>query len=179
MTTGFPAQDTISLNGIEMPGQWILQPTSKVYGWQIQQGFALSGATVFPKGDELVVAPFLVKIWDPDDFFIFDIARTQLLKKAVFSVGGVASYALGISHKELNALGVTAVVVRKTPAMTNNGRGLWSGTVEFLQYRKPIPALSKPNAAIPGAKAPIAAASNAKEQLIQQQRAQIDALRGP
>jgi hypothetical protein len=147
---GFPSVDSISINGVPAPGQWILQPCQKVFGWQIQQGYALSGATVFPKGDELVVAPFLIRLWDPADYPLFVEFAARFLKKPVFSIG-LTTFAIGLYHPELIRLGVRAVVVQKEPALTNNGKGLWTGTAEFLQYRKPVIAAGKPKAAIPAA----------------------------
>jgi len=173
----FPSVDTISINGVPAPGQWILQATQKVFGWQVQQGYALSGATVAPKGDELVVAPFLVKLWRPQDFDSFRLFRSRFLKKAVFSVGGQASYALGIVHPELAELGVTSVVVAKAPVMTNNGKGLWSGTCEFLQYRKPAPAPAKPNAAIPGHAVPKPVAKTEQQRILEERRQTLHNLR--
>lgn len=175
----FPAVDTIAIGSVPAPGQWILQPCYKVFGWQIQKGWGQSGATVFPIGDEVVVAPFLIRLWDAADYPLFVNFAAQFLKKAVISVaGGVSNFALGISHPELARLGVTSVVVQKSPALTNNGRGLWTGTCEFLQYRVPAAALGKPNATIPGASVPVPKASDKLQQQIQDNAAKIAAARG-
>jgi hypothetical protein len=182
LSIGTPAVDSIVVNGATAPGQWVLQPGYKEFGWQIQQGFALSGATVFPKGDELMVAPFLIKLWDmafPAQYQAFVQFRSLYLKKAVFGLpGGLGAYALGISHPELNALGGTSWVVKKVPWLTNNGKGLWTGTCEFLQYRKPQPALNKPNATIPGAAKAVPKAADALQQQILDNAAKIAAARG-
>jgi hypothetical protein len=177
---GFPGVDSITIGAETAPGQWVLMPCSKVFGWQIQQGYALSGATVFPKGDELLVAPFLIKLWDPDDYPLFVAFAAKYLKKAVFSPGGgFTAFALGIGHPELARLGVTSVVVQKSPVLTQNERRLWSGVVEFLQYRKPKPALGKPNASIPSASTPKPIAQDAQDVAIQQRQAALAAARGP
>jgi hypothetical protein len=159
--------DTIWINGTVAPGQWILQPGYKEYGWQIQQGFALSGATVFPKGDELMVAPFLIRLWDVDprspnnQYPAWLDFRARFLKKAVYTVAGaLVGTALGVVHAELNAMGGTQWVVKRVPWLTNNGKGLWTGVCELLQYRKPLPALNKPNPAIPGASTPVPTAQD-------------------
>ncbi|HLK38682.1 MAG TPA: hypothetical protein VKU41_18090, partial [Polyangiaceae bacterium] len=99
-----PAVDTITINGVQAPGQWVLQPGGKVYGWQQQKGYALSGATLNPTCDELIEAPFLVRLWDTAfplggtdgglQYQKFCQFRAQFLKKAVFGIpGGLAAYA--------------------------------------------------------------------------------------
>lgn len=177
-TLTFPAVDTIKLGVDTMPGNWILLPTYKEFGWQQQKGWGLTGATVRPTGDELVVAPFLVRFWNPFEWSAFQNFRRKYLSKAVFSVAGNLTYAIGIVHPELNALGVESVVPRKVPAFTNNGKGLWSGTVEFLQYRKPQPVLETPNAAIPAAAAPQPSATDSLQQEQLSKQAQLGGSRG-
>lgn len=174
----FPARDTIQLGADTMPGQWVLQPTKKVFGWQIQKGWGLTGATVRPIGDDLVVAPFLARFWTPADWDAFQPLRTKWLSKAVFKVAGNLTYAIGIVHPELNALGVTSVVPSEVPVFTNNGKGLWSGVVTFLQYRKPVAVLEAPNASIPAAAAPRPSAQDALEQEQLSHQAQIAGARG-
>ena len=116
--TTFPAVNTITLAGQMMPGQWVLADATKVFGWQEQNGFGLSGAFAFPTGDELVHAKFTVSVWTSVDFSAFREVRKTLLKKPVFTVGGtLSSKALGIDHPELKAMGVTAVVVKSVSAM--------------------------------------------------------------
>lgn len=161
----FPATDTIALGTDVMPGNWILQaPCEKEYGWQIQKGIGLSGATVRPIGDELVVARFLVRFFNSAEWDLFQPFRAKYLSKPTFSVIGGVGYAIGITHPELNKLGVNAVVPKKQPAFTNSGKGLWIGTVEFLQYRKPRPALESPNASIPALAESVVNAADALNQ---------------
>lgn len=178
--TTFPAVNTITLAGQTMPGQWVLSDASKVFGWQEQKGFGLSGAFAFPTGDELVHAKFTVSIWTSVDFAAFREVRKSLLKKPVFTVGGtLTSKALGIDHPELKAMGVTAVVVKSVSAMVNDGTGLWTCSVEFLQWRKPVLALPKPSTVIPDAPPPQPTAQDAQDIEIQQhlgERAKLGAV---
>lgn len=175
-----PGVDTISIGVIPAPGQWILQPCSREFGWQINKGFALSGASVFPTGDELLVAPFLIKIWTDAQYDLFVPFAAQFLKKAVISPGGgFTAFAMGITHPELQRLGIQSFVVKKHPVLTRNEKGLWTGVAEFLEYRKPVPALGKPNAAIPGAATPVPTATDKLDAEILRRRAQRAASRGP
>lgn len=176
----FPAVDTITMAGITPPGKWTLLRAPKVYGWQIQQGFAQSGATVFPKGDELVKPRFLVELWDGGrDWPAFRSFRAKYLKKALFNVGGgTAGYALGIDHPELKDMGVLSVVTLEINPFVNDGYGLWSSEIEFLQYRKPKPALSKPLAAIPDAAPAVPTAEDQAQRELQAAAANFQALAG-
>ena len=175
---GFPAVDTIILGSNAMPGQWILQPGGKEFGWQIQQGWGLSGATVRPLGDLLPGPIFLVKFWNAMDWDLFQPFRDKYLSKAVFTVAGAKTYAIGIYHPELAAVGVTSVVPKKVPWFCNNGKGLWTGMVEFLQYRKPVIVAESPNASIPAAAAPTPSASDQLDAASKLHTAQLQGSRG-
>lgn len=179
VTTFFPSVRTISIAGFVLPGKWTLVEAEKVFGWQIQQGYGLSGAFIFPKGDELVVAKFLGEFWASADFFQFRQLRSQLFKKPVFTVGGtISSAALGIDHPELKALGVTAVVVLKEHAAVHDGHGLWSVKVDFLQFRAPQPAPPIPKTKIPDVAAPQPTAQDNADLEIQKAQAQLTGLLG-
>lgn len=180
LPTQFPAVDKISIASVVPPGKWTLTAAKKVYGWQVQKGYAQSGATVFPIGDELVAPRFMVEIWDGTiDWPAFRLFRSNFLKKALVSVGGAPiAYALGIDHPELKDMGVTSVVVREINPFTNDGTGLWSSEIEFLQYRKPQPALSKPLAAIPDKSPPVPSAQDNAQRELQAAAAQFQALAG-
>lgn len=177
----FPAVNSISLAGQVLAGRWKLVSAPKVFGWQIQKGFGLSGAFAFPTGDELVVPKFLVWIWTSADFGTFVEQRKLLLKKPVFSIGGtLTSKALGISHPELKALGVTDVVVKSVDPLVNDEEkgGMWEGYVEFLQWRKPVLALPKPSTSIPDNGPPQPTAVDAQDKELQALRAERAALAG-
>jgi hypothetical protein len=159
--TPFPAVNTFTLASFEMPGKWTLLEADKVFGWQIQQGYGLSGAFIFPKGDPLVTVKFRGEFWSPPDYALYKEIRKQLLTKAVFTVGGaLLSSAMGIDHPELKLLGVTSVVpLRVSPTMQEEG-GLWVASLDLLQYRAPLPALPKPKTVIPSAAAPAPSATD-------------------
>jgi hypothetical protein len=172
----FPSSDSIVLANILAPGKWTLQSAPKVFGWDIRKGTALSGASVVPSGDELVLADFLVELWDDTQFPLFELFRAAYLKKPILGVAGApVSLALGISHPELKALGVTAVVVKEVSPLVNNGKGLWSCHVKFLQYRKPRPALARPDASIPDNGVPTPTAQTQGEIELQEAQAKLAA----
>lgn len=175
--TAFPAVNSITLANFPMPGKWSLLEAKKKFGWQIQKGYGLSGAVVFPTGDELVVAKFKAEFWSSSDFNIFKNIRKQLLQKPVFSVGGaLLTAAMGIDHPELKALGVTSVVIGEVGAAIQEDGGLWVCHIDFLQYRAPLPAPPKPTTTIPDVAAPKPVAQDAQDLEIQKLQAQAKAL---
>jgi hypothetical protein len=164
----FPAVDTITLANVPGPGKWTLLSGPKKFGWDIRKGTGLSGATVVPTGDELVEPVFLVELFDDLQYQAFKLFRAAFLKKPLIGVPGApTSLALGIDHPELKEMGVTSVVVREINPAVNDGFGLWTSLVKFLQYRKPLPALAKPTAAIPDNGAPVPNAQTASERELQ------------
>lgn len=175
----FPGVDSITLANVQAPGKWTLMRGPKQYGWEVRKGTYLSGATVIPTGDELVEAEFLVEIWDPLDFVAFRAFRASYLKKPLIGVAGApTAAALGIDHPELQDLGVASVVVREVNPVTNDGFGVWTTTVKFLQYRPPQPALGRPDATIPDAAPPVPTAQDNLEREVEQAGAALQALGG-
>lgn len=161
---GFPGVNTISLGESELPGQWILQPGAAEFVFQEQQGIGLSGATLRVIGDKLAHATFLAIFWKESDWDRFQPIRKKYLTRAVYKQGTAGSYAIGIKHPELNFLGIVSVALAKTPWFTRTPQGKWYGQVEFIQYRKPKPALESPDAAIPAAAEPNPSAQDSYEQ---------------
>lgn len=159
----FPGTDSVTIAGpagtITPPGKWTLTKADKVFGWQICKANGSDGATVKPTGDELIVSEFLIEFFDPQDWVLFQPFRALYLKKALVGTAGApTALALGIGHPELKAQGCSSVVVQKVSIFKNDGFGVWSGTVSFLQYRPATLTLGRPNAAIPdvGVARPIA-----------------------
>lgn len=149
-TTVFPITNTIELASFVLPGKWTLVSAPKVFGWQIQMGYGLSGAVITPMGDKLVVAKFKGEFWNNVDVSEFKSIRALLFQKPVISQGNqLLSGALGIKHPELAAMGVTGVVIGEyTPLIQEEG-GLWSMTVDFIQYRPPVIAPPAPKYVVP------------------------------
>lgn len=179
LVTAFPAVDTFTIANFTMPGKWTLVSAAKKFGWQIQKGYALSGAFVLPTGDELVQPKFRGEFWSSSDFNIYKNLRKQLFQKAVYFIGGVlTTAAMGIDHPELKALGVTSVVVDTVNPVTDQGGGHWVTELTFLQYRPPLPAVPKPKVVIPDVAPPVPTAQNARQVEIQKLTAEVNRLKG-
>jgi hypothetical protein len=156
-----------TINGIAMPGQWLLKKARRVFGWQIQQPNFMTGATIVPKGDPLMEIEYEVRIWQDAAMTVFLSLCQSILKKPAIAVSGSASSALGIDDPTLKVYNVASVVVAfvdipKNPLVSSGGKGPWVGSVGFLEYRKPLPALPVPDQTIPdpGAVTPQAASAN-------------------
>lgn len=147
--------ESLSLAGVPMPGQWLLTQCTREYGWEIRKGNGLSGATLVPIGDPLIEITFQIKIWTSTDAAFFLQAQKQILKKPAFAVPGTGEFAgFGISQPQLASVGVDTVVIKSitplmNPLVTSGGKGPWTATVVFLEYRQPIAAIKKPNQRIP------------------------------
>lgn len=149
--TNFPVVRTILLGNLVMPGKWTLVSAERVFGWQIQKGTQIAGATIFPIGDELIAPKFRVEIWRSYDYGLYRQMRKRFLKKPTLTelVSGGAA-ALRIGHPELNDLGCDAVVVHKVGATKQEKGGLWVAEIEFLQFRAPKLLKSKTPTTTPG-----------------------------
>ncbi len=176
LVTSFPAVNTFTIASFTMPGKWTLLDAPKTFGWQIMKGIALDGATASPTGEGLITAKFRGEIWEPSDFALFKEIRKAILVKPVFSLGGsLLTGAMGIDHPELKALGVTNVVMSELRPMIQERGGKWVCHVDFLQYRRPTPALPAPKLVVPDHAPPMPSAQNALELEAQKLTAQIDA----
>jgi hypothetical protein len=161
-----------TINGIPMPGRWVLTALTRQFGWQEQQASFLSGAYLVPKGDPLVHCEFEISIWQDGAWAIFNALLSTLFKKPIVSLAGVpASAALGIDHPALKAIGITNVVVDSigyplNPLVSSGGKGTWVGKMSFIEYRPAKPALPVPSQAIPdpGAVTPGASTNMATSQ---------------
>lgn len=147
--------ESFFLSGVAMPGQWLLTECTRTFGWQFQKGYGLTGAVLLPIGDDPLTAKFAVKIWESTGAAAYRQLLKSTLRKPVGLIpGSTSSAGMGIEHPQINDMGVVAVVVKSVtalmnPLVTSGGKGPWTATVEFYEYRAPIPALPKPNQATP------------------------------
>lgn len=173
--TAFPIVDTILLDNLPMAGKWTLTRCTKKFGWVQQKGSFLTGATVLPDGDPLISAEFRVEFWTNADWQAFQAYRGRLIIKPAFQLG-ITTAAIPIKHPELSILGVENVLVEEVSAFIQEEPGLWVGSVKFLQYRPPIPAIKKPSQAIPGVAPNVPTARSAQELELQKQQAEFNTL---
>lgn len=180
--TFFPAVNTFSLAGSTLPGKWTLLSAVKKFGWQVQKGYGLSGAFIFPTGDELVVARFRGEFWASDDWLSYStLIRKPLFNTGSFAVGGtsrISAKAMGIDHPELKALGVTAVTITEIGVGIQEEGGLWTTELEFIQFRPPVPAPPPTKTVIPDVQKPAPVAQDAQDVELQNLTKNLKALTG-
>lgn len=146
-----PFDRTFLLNGVPLPGKWTLISAKKNWGWLPQQPSQMSGGFVLQGGEPLVTVRFKGEIWDNLDFLQYsNIIRPTLLSTAAFTIGPLTA-ALSITHPEVNALNVAAVVVYETNPFVQQEGGLWTTELELLQFRPPRVVKKRPDQQVPEA----------------------------
>lgn len=125
------------VGGILTPG--VIPPAgvegwALVFGWDVKKGKGANDATITDKGDEPPKGKIKYQVWrygqngDPDDF-ADDDAFVRMLISAKAN-----HQALDLSHPIINQLTVSAVVPAEIGQLTDEGRGLWTRTIEFLKW---------------------------------------------
>lgn len=147
--TGFPIDESFILSGATCPGQWLLVDASKRYSFQEQKAVGYDGASLQIIGRELVHAKFRGKLWTPTQAEAYNVFRKLFLNRPLLQLGPLVGLAYSISHTELNAMGVSNVVVKEFSPLVQEEGGLWTAHVEFIEYLPPIVSKSRPTQAEP------------------------------
>jgi len=177
----FPTQDYVTIGGDRSPGKAIIHDVHTPRPWDIRKGYALTGATIIPQGDDLGTFKIRFELWDPADVPAWYAFAAQYFDKSVRLLPGSSKpKALSILHPMLSAppIRITACVVDDATALEpdDDGLGGWHSIVSFIQYRAPKPALSPPDAAIAPAAQPQPTAEDAADQEIQNKLATFQGL---
>jgi hypothetical protein len=146
--SAFPLVDTFSILNTPMPGKWTLIRAERRFKYQIQAAYGFDYANALPIGADLVEATFKGEFWAQADAAFYRTLRNTILAKPLINAG-FTSFAMGITHPELAALGVTAVVLSKIGILTSDGFGGFETELSFLEYHRPTPAPPKVSSAIP------------------------------
>lgn len=171
--------DTIVVNGEKCPGKCTVQTPNSPRGWDERNGYGMSGATLAPKGDPLATFKVLVEVWKGDDYVAWKAFAAKYFSKTVKnSPGSVTPKALGIYHPELAAppISISSVVVLDFTSHGVDDDGLWSGVLDFKEYRKPIQVPQKPVSAIAAAGTTPPTAQTEAQKVIQERLQTIDGL---
>jgi hypothetical protein len=176
-SSGLPFSDVFDIGADTCPGQSRIRKLDSPRGWDERAGYALSGATLVPKGDPLAVPVIEVQIWEGEQYAAWLVFAAKYLSEAVkYKPGTTTAQALSITHPLLNdpPFYITEVVVQNV-SVTQPDDGIFVFAIEFKRYRKPIPALGKPPAALPFAQKPV---PTAQDRTIDENTKKIAALRG-
>jgi hypothetical protein len=148
----FPILDWVVINGDKSPGQVRILGANSPRGWDERQGYALTGATLVPKGDPLGKFTMRFEFWDPADYPLWEAYAAKYFDKSVrFMPGSIRPRALGIQHPQLTCppIRIVQCVVEDADGIEGDDYGGWSCQIYMKQYRRPKPALSRPDAAFP------------------------------
>ncbi len=141
-----PGLNVCTINGLVSPGRLRVSGFAQILNWEVRPGYGMTGATTVFRGRGLTPGTLLFEFWNQDqidEWFVFskvfDVPQKPLGTRL----------ALGIAHPILKAIGVETIVMTKMHQIEINQNGLWSVSVEVLEYKAPIKAIVKPRGAVP------------------------------
>lgn len=130
--------DTLLLGGKETPGVAEVSGADRPYKIDEKDGPGTEGAILTYRGKRLAKFTVKLKFWlvtggDDDQLDEWDRFRPTLEQAA--NKKGVT--ALDVVHPALNDLGIKSVICDKIGQLVNEGKGLWSVTLSFIEYAPP------------------------------------------
>lgn len=171
------AQDYVTIGGDRSPGKASIIDLKRTIGWDVRQAYGLDRATLVPKGNPPATFSIRFDLWDPGDLNAWDTFSKTYLKWALFRAPGAITKALTIVHPTLQAqpIALKECVVSQIHGLNKDEEGLWSCTVDFMEYGPPAIALQKAPSAIAGKSVDKPVATTAAEQKIQSLQAADEA----
>ncbi len=153
--------DSIILAGIKSPGIAEVTGGDREFGWEAKKSQGSDGATTTQGGAGLAKPKVKFLLWkEPgkvDHFEAWNMVFLPLLHSSqkavaakkttttqVVAHAGKPPHALDIYHPDLAANGIRSVVVDNIGQLVDEGKGLSSCAVSFLEFRPPKPAGGTP-----------------------------------
>jgi hypothetical protein len=180
----FPGEDldTFTIGGEKSPGQCRIIKAPNLQRWQINQGNAISGASMVPMGEDVPEIEIGLYFWTEAQRKQFEGFASRWFKAAtVTAPGGVDALALAIGHPILRMppISITKVAYRGCTQLDLDEEGGSSLVLTFIKWKRPILAKPKPLATIPSAAKPKPTATDARQQVIAQQAQELANLAKP
>lgn len=140
-----PALNYVVVRGIRSPGRAQLSGVEAPFNWDVQKGYALSGASIVFRGRDIAKPTLTISMWDPLHFL-----QWELFKGALKPPTPSTPFFVDMQHPILAAADISAVGVESLgePIRQPNG-GLWVATIKLIEYRPFKLALVKPDKSIP------------------------------
>jgi len=175
---GFPLQSYVMFGPFRTPGVAFPKRPGSPRNWDIRQQYGASGAVVVYTGSGLAKFNVEVLLWLPEHFVEWDVFARGALQKPLPGLGVGA--AMGISHPLINMQpwNISSVVVEDVEGFEQGPTGLWATSIHLIEYKKPLPVIARPIAAIPAVDAPVPTAQDAAELKMEALAAQAKALGG-
>jgi hypothetical protein len=140
--TGTPV-DHVILSGQRSPGIAEIVGASSPRRWDERRGYALSGSTVIFRGVGLARFKIVLRLYAPEHWSEWAtwsqlVQRPPPLERA---------RALDISHPILEDLGIRSCVIETVgqPVQSSQGGGEWTIEIACIEYRRPTPAIARPD----------------------------------
>ncbi len=175
---GFPTQPYVMLGPFRTPGVAFPKKPGSPRNWDIRQGYGFTGAVVVYQGSGLAKFNVEVVLWLPEHFIEWEIFARGALQKPKPGLG--FGSALGIDHPLVNMQpwNISSVVVEDVEGFEQGPTGLWATSIHLVEYKRPLPALARPIAAIPAVDVPFPTAQTKAELEMIKVAAQIKTLGG-
>lgn len=134
-------------NGIRSPGRAQITGVSAPHNYQVQEGYALSGATITYRGRGIAKPILTLLLWTDEHF-----VQWPLFKKALENPTPTKPFFVEIQHPLFASAGLKAFGVEDLgePVRSPQGGG-WTATIKLIEWRPFKPMLVKPDKSIPAA----------------------------
>ena len=143
--------DYILLANRRSPGLAVVSNASSPRRWDVRRGYALSGARVVYRGNDLARPVVTLRLLSEDDFSDWHDWRSLLdrpspgpsIRSAITTIEIRRALLRGarpmdIWHPILEDLGISAVVVEDVAQPVQVADGEWNVEIKFIEYRRPI-----------------------------------------
>jgi hypothetical protein len=128
------AWSSMKVGGTPTPGKCIVS-AERVYRINKMMGLGADGASTVFVGRQIVEAKATFWAWQVDHFTAWDALKVLLTYEPT---KGTPVRAVDIYHPAIADLGVRAMLVEKLSTWTHEGKGLYSRTLDLVEY-KPVP----------------------------------------
>lgn len=133
--------DHVILQGQESPGICVIEGAGSPRQWDERRGYGISGATSIYKGAKLVHFSLKFTLWTAEHFAEWATFSQLLMRPPT----GTRPTVMAISHPILEDLGVIHVAVEDLLQPVQDDTGGWVYEAKMIQYRRPRPALARPD----------------------------------
>lgn len=174
-----PQADFFTLSGDASPGLATLTAVNAKQGWEIREAFALSWATIIPKGELLSVIEFEIELWTAIHSQAWDVfAAKYLARPAPAQPGTKLPKSFGFNHDQASAppYNVSSVVILEVSYLGQRDGGKVAHKVTMLEWKQPLPAPPRPDQSTPPVEGGLPSAADKLDQELLDAAAQTNSL---
>lgn len=135
--------DKCILRGAVSPGLAEIRNCKREHKYDRVAGYAQDSAIAIYRGRPPAGFDIVLTLITPKDYADWQTFRAIALSAPI----GPNSKALDVYHPFLAELGIMACVIEAVSIPENNGNGLYTVTISAVEWKRPKPALAKPDAA--------------------------------